>query len=508
MYRQEIKGQMRLEIPFGVELNPDSKWVRLADVMPWEEIEESYARNFKGEDGQVAKPSRLAFGALYIQTSEGFTDEQTRDNIMENPHMQYFCGMHGYRAVQPFDASLMVHFRKRISAEMINALNEQTFASEALALPDAPSSTMEEEESGYADKEHNEPKEETASEYPGACHEDTTDGAMGNRGTLIVDATCCPQDIHYPTDIGLLNQVRETSEQMNDQLYESVRELHTLRKPRNYRQKARREYLAYVKVRKHGAKQTRKAIHKQLCYIWRNVRSLDFLLSNGADLTTVDSRLYRKWLICREVLRQQQEMYDNRTHRVDSRIVSISQPWVRPIVRGKEGTPVEFGSKVALGLVGGYSFITDMSWENIPEASLLEQAVGQYRSTFGAYPEVILADRAYPTRANRTWCKERGIRLSGPRLGRKSAATSSEEAKQLYQDGCDRNAVEGAFGVVKRKFGLHRVMTKLDGTSHTSIAMGFFVANCERKIRLAFSSASDCFLIFDFSVDRLALLIA
>ena len=144
MYRREIAGQQKIEIPFNIELNPDSKWVRMADIFPWERIEEEYAKNYKRNDGQIAKPARLAFAALYIQASEGFTDEKTRRHIQENPHMQYFCGFENYTTTPPFDASLMVHFRKRIPAEMVMEITEETFVAEALKAMDTPEEAVSE----------------------------------------------------------------------------------------------------------------------------------------------------------------------------------------------------------------------------------------------------------------------------------------------------------------------------------------------------------------------------
>lgn len=93
MYRHEDCEQLKLELPFGVTLREDNRWVILSKLLPWEAIEQEYAKNFTGEEGQVALPSRLAFGALYIQTSEHYTDEQTRRNIQETPICSTFAGL-------------------------------------------------------------------------------------------------------------------------------------------------------------------------------------------------------------------------------------------------------------------------------------------------------------------------------------------------------------------------------------------------------------------------------
>jgi len=118
MYTKRESGQIAMKFPFNVEPDPESPWVILADRIPWDRIEEEYMKHFPGSEGQVAKSARLAFGALYIQTAEGLTDVKTRRHIRENPHMQYFCGREMYTTEPPFDASLMVYFRKRIPAEL------------------------------------------------------------------------------------------------------------------------------------------------------------------------------------------------------------------------------------------------------------------------------------------------------------------------------------------------------------------------------------------------------
>ena len=144
-------------------------------------------------------------------------------------------------------------------------------------------------------------------------------------------------------------------------------------------------------------------------------------------------------------------------------------------------------------------------WNNFAESKSLKQAVAEYRATFGFYPKTILADRAYPSRENRLWCASLGIRLSGPRLGRKSAEEKAAESKQIYQDGCERVVIESEFGVAKRRYGLDRVMTRLPDTSMTSIAMGFFAANMERKLRLLFVPECDWALDYDFDLGQIVI---
>ena len=482
MYKHEIYGQLKLEMPFGVPLREDNRWVVLSDMMPWEIIDQEYQTCFESNEGQIALPSRLAFAALYIQAEEGFTDEQTRRNIQENPYLQYFCGFDCYTGDSPFDSSMMTHFRKRISKEMMQRINALTFAQEAVASMDNADEADEQEEG----------------------IEEASSLAPTNRGTLILDATCCPADIHYPTDVGLLNHARELLEKMIDILHPFAKEVYP-EKPRTYRQVARKAYLGYTKKRKHTIRETRAQIRGDLQYIRRDIGYIQKMVDSGAPLEALGADLYRKLLVIQELTRQQWEMYNDKKHTVEDRIVSIAQPHIRPIVRGKAGVPVEFGAKVTVGLVGGYAFLMKAEWNNYAESSCLKETVEEYQRTFGFYPKTILADRAYPSRDNKRWCASVGIRLSGPRLGRKSDAEKAEETKQIYRDGCERVAIEGEFGVVKRRYTLDHVMTKLPDTSMTSISMGFFTANMERKLRLLFAPDSNWAVKYDFFIGDIVL---
>ena len=235
MYRRNIAEQVKIEIPFGVELDAENRWVKLSSTMPWEKIDELYAKNFKSKTGEIAKSSRLAFGALYIQQRLAITDEETVAQIQENPSMQYFCGMEYYTTQKPFDSSLMVHFRKRITSEMMKEITAEAFAVEAKKK------IMSEERSKNKD------------------NDDDENNNGKPKGIMLLDATCCPSNIHYPTDISLLNHARELTETIIDELHEQLVKLGVI-KPRTYREVARKAYLSYSRKRKHGQGELRFAI--------------------------------------------------------------------------------------------------------------------------------------------------------------------------------------------------------------------------------------------------------
>jgi hypothetical protein len=179
-------------------------------------------------------------------------------------------------------------------------------------------------------------------------------------------------------------------------------------------------------------------------------------------------------------------LFKNNKHSIEDRIVSLSQPHIRPIVRGKAGKPVEFGAKLSASCFEGYAILDLISWNNFNESGNFKAQVEAYRDFIGSYPESVHVDKIYRTRENRAWCKERGIRISGPPLGRPPAHISPEQKKQALKDEEVRNSIEGKFGQGKRRFSLDRVMAKLTNTSETAIAITFLVMNLSTALKRFF----------------------
>ncbi|MBS4054436.1 MAG: IS5 family transposase [Thermaerobacter sp.] len=454
-------------LPFGGRLKADNRWVKLAALIPWTEIEEKYAELFPNPIGNVAKPARVALGALLIKERCGFTDQETVEQISENPYLQYFLGFKEFTIDTPFDSSLMVHFRKRFTAEKLNDINEMICQLGQRKSKDDNDNDSDGSGCGSPGKD----KVGGAEEEP------------KNQGKLFLDATCAPADIRYPTDISLLNEAREKQEGIIDTLHEPLKG--KMKKPRTYRKKARKQYLMAAKTRKPKRKQIRKGIGQQLRYVARNMKTIDKLLAHP-DSGALSNRQIRELQVIRELYRQQKYMYDHNIHTVDDRIVSISQPHVRPIVRGKASASTEFGAKVSISLVNGFARIEELSWNNFNEGITLQASVERYRERTGHYPEAVIVDQIYRTRENIRYCKERGIRLSGPPLGRPSEAEKNKDKRLALQDGKLRNAIEGKFGEGKRRYGLGRIMACLRETSEAVIALNTIVMNLEHCLRIHF----------------------
>ena len=466
MYRKQCTQQLEFPnfyLPFSGHLDPENRWTQLARLVPWVLAEEIYVADLCEDSGQPIVPARVALGALLIKERLGLTDRETVDAIQENPYLQFFIGLEEFTQDKPFDASLMVDFHKRFGEQGMQRI------AEAIALASMPPQADDEDTPSDDDQ--------------GAS---ANSNSTTNRGQLIADATCAPADIRYPTDTSLLNEAREKTDELIDSLHAPL--VGTEPRPRTYRVKARRQFVAFIKQKSPRRNKIRRANRQQLGYLKRNLQALDRLLEHpGAlSLSALSGRQYKNLLVCRELYRQQQQMYKQRTQRIDDRIVSIHQPHVRPIKRGKAGRDTEFGAKLSLSVVDGFSFVDRLCWNNFNESTDLIVQIEAYHRRFGFYPESVHVDKIYRTRENRAYCRARGIRMSGPPLGRKSQTVSREEKKQAAADEAIRNQVEGKFGQGKRRFGLGRVMAKLASTSAAQISLTFLVMNLERALQLLF----------------------
>jgi len=430
-------------LPFDGKLKKDNRWVKLADAIPWEELEEIYGKKFSPKMGRPGLNARIAVGALIIKHKQNLTDEETVEQIMENPYLQYFLGYEEFLEEAPFDSSTLVYFRARFELEDVNAINELLV------------------------------KVLSRTKKPSSGKDDNDEPGGGNSGKLLIDATAVPADIKYPTDLDLLNTAREKTELLIDELHEECKT--TGKKPRTYRRTARRDYLRIAKKRKVKKNILRAAIRKQLSYLGRNLNNIDKMLAKPD--CGLDKKSKEFLDVLRTVYKQQEEMFRERKHSVANRIVSISQPHVRPIVRGKSSAPVEFGAKISVSVADGIAYLDHLSWDAFNESADLAPQVEKFKERFGHYPASVHADKIYGTRENRKFLAEKNIKFSGAPLGRPKVGVSIEEKLEQRQAELDRIPIEGKFGNAKRRFSLDRILAKLKNTAETWIGFIFIVMN-------------------------------
>ena len=425
----------------GMQLDPDNEWICIARKLPWRAWESLYSVLFPSGTGNVAKPCRMVIGSLIIQMRMGFTDRDLVLQIQQNPYYQYFIGLESFQHDAPYSRTLLVEWRKRLDLELVIKVNDM--------LCDA---------------------------TPKAFRFRKGKGQF-KRGTLlatqICDATVAPQYIRFPQDVSLLNEARMKLEAMIDYFHTQ----YGIDKPRTYRKKAHSEYLAFAKSKRPGIDKTREAVKAQLGYVRRDLESVDGFMHDGY----APARKFIDNIITIHILYEQQlHMFKNRTHKVDNRIVSISQPYVRPIVRGKAKSPTEFGAKLHLSIdETGFARIEHISFDSFNEGPQLIDALKAYKYRNGCYPERILVDQIYRTRSNIAFCSDNGIRISGPKLGRpvQDEAEARKNRKVSSKDNSDRIEVERYFSTAKRRNGMGQINRKRKDTSLSTIALSVLVTN-------------------------------
>lgn len=455
LFNYTSENQMNLfdfRTGFESHLNPENRWVKLAGLVDWDKVATLYAKSFPSNRGAGTIDARIVVGALIIKHLEGKDDRGTIEAIQENPYMQFFLGLDGFTHKPVFDPSLFVHIRKRFGAEAFDELNK-------LIIREAHKEVEEQENQQDRDDK-------------------SEGGTPSNKGKLQMDATACQADIKFPTDLGLLNDAREKSEELIDLLH---KELKFKVKPRTYRRLARKDFLNLSKSKRNSYKKIRKGVRDQLGYVKRNIKTIHSILDEHPEKLELFRKngQYKYWFVIQNLYRQQQEMYDRKTKSIDNRIVSIHQPHIRPIVRGKKSHNVEFGPKINVSLDNGYARVDQFSFEAFNESVYLKDQVEAYKKLHGYYPELVQTDNIYMTRENRKYLKERNIRHTGKPLGRKPKRENADKAQalQLRKERAERNHIEGKFGQGKRKYGLGRVMAKLNKTQQSWVAAAFFVMN-------------------------------
>ena len=254
MYKSDNKLQssfLDFNQPMGLHMNPENRWIDMADMIPWDAFEKKYKHLFKSNTGNVAKHLRMALGALIIQTRFQFSDRELVQHITENPYLQYFIGLLGYQETPPFDASTLVLFRKRINARMLMEANEYLL-----------------QENKHNKKDDDNDDQNLPSDNGSGGSDKSKEPE--NKGTLTIDATCAPVYIRYPQDVSLLNEAREKLEEMIAWFHKT----YGVALPRRDCKTARIYYLSFAKSKKHSVKQIRKVLKKQLSYVKRDIKYL------------------------------------------------------------------------------------------------------------------------------------------------------------------------------------------------------------------------------------------
>ena len=228
-YKSEKQRMLEgVERIFETRMVGENRWEKLSQAMPWDEMADAYYRSLTAGMGRPAKDARLVIGAVIIKHKLKLSDEETIEQIRENAYLQYFVGFSEFQREAAFSPTLFVEIRRRMGEEVFEEFNRTIV-------------NRMEDAVKKKDESEVEPEREPTST-------DRTDRET-HKGTMITDATVAEQAIKYPTDLDLLNESREITEEIIDELHNEIGEGE---KPRTYRQEARKKYLSVVKRRKPG----------------------------------------------------------------------------------------------------------------------------------------------------------------------------------------------------------------------------------------------------------------
>lgn len=395
--------------PFGGQLDPDNRWLKIAKLIPWGKLELKYQSYFS-DKGRPAKDGRLVIGIILLKHMNKLSDEEMVKQVNENPYMQAFCGLDKFVTTHLLDPSCLSKVRKRLGKKYFKELERETY------------------------------------------HILIELKIIKGKG-MLADATVFPEYIRYPTDTGLLNEAREWVVKNIKKFGKSLGI-----KVRTYCRKAHKEYLNFSKKKRKSKKLIRRTNKSLLQYVRRNIKQMGFLLeeANQHGIKIEQKVLERFDVVCK-VYEQQLQMYRQKVNRIKNRIVSLHRHWTRPIVRGKSGDKtVEFGPKASLFYVDGFVFLEHLSSENFSEANRLENLIGQYENLFGKKPDYVVGDKLYGNRDNRKFIKELNIRDALEPLGRRDRKQDSSD-RWRKQKQRERNRIEGIFGHAKNHFGLDKI---------------------------------------------------
>jgi hypothetical protein len=493
MINYTSQNQLSLfETPFEQQLDASNRWVILSNRLPWDGLVKSYTNKLRADFGAPGINGRMIIGALIIKHRLKLSDRETIEMIRENMYLQYFVGLSTFSTKPIFHHTEFVHIRKRLSEVDFNSMTEELMQAAGLiekqyeqnssiithadtinsdvVQPDSTDNDISAPSSALQDHEV---KNENATEQKSVAE------VITNKGDMLLDATVADQKIKYPNDVELVNTGRQEVDRLIDLLCKELK----YKRPRTYRNNARGKFLDFAKRKVKPQKIIRKARKQQLDYLKRNLKILDVLITKYQNTKQTlklpfEHRDLRILWATRLVYDQQLQMHKENSQRIDNRIVSIYQPYVRPIVRGKAKSKVEFGAKLDVSLQGGYAFIETLSWDAFNECKDVKSAAQNYKQRYGYYPANIIADSIYHTRENKNWCKENNIKLIGKVLTKAALSKmKTNERKAHKQKHNSRNQIEGKFGQGKNGYDLNEIKAKYGNTSKSWIAAIIFVMN-------------------------------
>ena len=434
-------GQPSLaDMPFAdMVYDKEHPLLKLSDAIHWENLTAGLSVFYSARQGRPTIALRAQAGTLMLKHIKNLSDREAVRYVQENIYAQRFCGLSPTQASNHMNAaSGLTHFREQIGSGGMALIQEVlTCAAKGKRM------------------------------------------ARGDK--LILDTTCVPLDIHYPTDIRLLERCRQALIGLMKEAKRMGMEVVY----RTYSRMARKMFVTFSKLTKPKEK-TRRRVHKQLFqFVRRNFKQLEEmrevagrLLGPRCPTDPVIRRFLQKLketeITVRTILHQQGLVRRGIVH-IHDRIVSFHRTRVRPIVRGKVPVSCEFGPKILVGVVRGCVYVADAFWNNVADATLAIPGIRWFKTRFGRLPKECLGDRGFYAQWRVRCLTAIGIRVGFQERGKavEKTATSRRMIRQ-------RLCIEAFISLAKRKFGWDRCRARRPDHEISWIGLGAAALNVHR----------------------------
>jgi len=446
MYTKESRDEQlnlfsdKLLAPF---LDPENELFKITKTLDWIKLSDKLSEFYSPDNGRPTKSSRLKIGLLVLKHLYKLSDKDTLKTLKENIYVQYLCNISLEGTKHCLNSSTLTYFRKQIGLKGIKFIEEEVLASLKRAK------------------------------------------LLKNK-ILVCDTTVVPSDIAYPTDISLLEKVRakavgylEKAKQFGSDTC------------RTYKRTARKIFITYQKIRHHTIQSRRRVQRKILQFSKRNVAQLKNALEKisqkaNNSLNKVTEKVKEQFLkqaqaflaTASNIIEQQKDIYKKLP--VKERIVSVHQPHLRPMVRGKYPVEVEFGPKILLNLKNNFLFLEHLSFDNTSDSQLLDISLKGYQERFGYLPTQLAADRGFWSKENRQLAQNYGIKkIAIENKGKSSYLKGKPFRERLRRLRCK---IEAKISLSKRKYGLDCTRYRIPQGEEIWIRLGLIAMNLKTSV--------------------------
>lgn len=404
---------------------------RLYDVIPWKALVKllPVRKTLRGAPPRL--PLEGYFGLMFLKHYTGLSDEKLLAAFQSNWAYQMFCGCR-LKVGQPIRDNAFVSRVRKYLATHCDMNEVQDILINAWK-----------------------PK-------------------LKNTNVVLIDATCYEVHLRFPTDVKLL---WESCCYLWEQQIPTLCKLSNIKPPRSTFKVQKAKQSSYFKKRRPGIKVTRKRRKSLVKLLGRGINQFQLLLDYSKAIHLVPS-VAQRFKTIKQVYLQQFYLLENNTTKVKDRIVSLSQPHIRPIVRGKENKPVEWGIKAHIMQVDGINIVEHQSFNAFNESTRLKASYFKHKRVFGECTH-LAADGIYPTNANRRFCSKKKIQTNFVSKGKSGNDKNVKKIKGLLNK--ERSTrLEGSFGTEKEHYGLKKIKARSPETQIVWMYFGIFTANAVR----------------------------